>query len=303
MNYKLVDNRIEFTDEKLTENSTNMISVISTYKFTKYMEQMPDGISILRSNETRYTKLDVKNKYLQGVIYMPSKKDIFNHTRFGYLIFNRNILFIDSSDTVINIIEQLRHSSIDMPTIWKFYYHFLNMLIDRDLLYLQDIENSLSTFENNLLDGVIDEYNQRDNIYIRKKLFNQYRFYTQLFEIEHKLNEVDHITLTPNEDKLFDLFSNRVSVLRSEAQILRDYSMQIQDLYESQISVHQNDIMKILTIVTTLVLPLSLIAGWYGMNFKYMPELTWKYGYQACIGLSILVIVVSLYLFKKNKFL
>ena len=49
MNYKLVDNRIEFTDEKLTENSTNMISVISTYKFTKYMEQMPDGISILRS--------------------------------------------------------------------------------------------------------------------------------------------------------------------------------------------------------------------------------------------------------------
>ena len=303
MNYKLVDNRIEFTDEKLTENSTNMISVISTYKFTKYMEQMPDGISILRSNETRYTKLDVKNKYLQGVIYMPSKKDIFNHTRFGYLIFNRNILFIDSSDTVINIIEQLRHSSIDMPTIWKFYYHFLNMLIDRDLLYLQDIENSLSTFENNLLDGGIDEYNQRDIISIRKKLFNQYRFYTQLFEIEHKLNEVDHITLTPNEDKLFDLFSNRVSVLRSEAQILRDYSMQIQDLYESQISVHQNDIMKILTIVTTLVLPLSLIAGWYGMNFKYMPELTWKYGYQACIGLSILVIVVSLYLFKKNKFL
>lgn len=186
MNYKLVDNRIEFTDEKLTENSTNMISVISTYKFTKYMEQMPDGISILRSNETRYTKLDVKNKYLQGVIYMPSKKDIFNHTRFGYLIFNRNILFIDSSDTVINIIEQLRHSSIDMPTIWKFYYHFLNMLIDRDLLYLQDIENSLSTFENNLLDGGIDEYNQRDIIYIRKKLFNQYRFYTQLFEIEHK---------------------------------------------------------------------------------------------------------------------
>ena len=85
---------------------------------------------------------------------------------FGYLIFNRNILFIDSSDTVINIIEQLRHSSIDMPTIWKFYYHFLNMLIDRDLLYLQDIENSLSTFENNLLDGGIDEYNQRDIIYL-----------------------------------------------------------------------------------------------------------------------------------------
>lgn len=303
MNYKLVDNKIEVTDEKISETSTNIISIISTYKFTTLMEKMPEGISILRANETRYTKLDVKNKYLQGVIYMPSKKDIFNHIRFGYMIFNGNILFIDSGDTVENIIKQLQHASIDMPTIWKFYYHFLNMLIDKDLLYLQDIENSLSTFENKLLDGGIEHFNQRDIIYIRKKLFNQYRFYTQLFEIEHKLNEVDHVTLTPNEDKLFDLFSNRVTVLRSETQILRDYSMQIQDLYESQISVHQNDIMKILTIVTTLVLPLSLIAGWYGMNFQHMPELTWKYGYPACIGLSIIVVVVSLYLFKKNKFL
>lgn len=79
MNYKLVNNRIEFTDEKLTEISTNMISVISTYKFTKYMEQMPDGISILRSNETRYTKLDVKTS-IYRVLFICLAKRIFSIT-------------------------------------------------------------------------------------------------------------------------------------------------------------------------------------------------------------------------------
>lgn len=79
MNYKLVDNRIEFTDEKLTENSTNMISVISTYKFTKYMEQMPDGISILMSNETRYTNLMLKTS-IYRVLFICLAKRIFSIT-------------------------------------------------------------------------------------------------------------------------------------------------------------------------------------------------------------------------------
>lgn len=61
--------------------------------------------------------------------------------------------------------------------------------------------------------------------------------------------------------------------------------------------------MKILTIVTTIFLPLSLLAGWYGMNFTGMPELTWKYGYPAVIAVSILVVAVCLWIMKKEKIL
>ena len=60
--------------------------------------------------------------------------------------------------------------------------------------------------------------------------------------------------------------------------------------------------MKILTIVTTIFLPLSLLAGWYGMNFTGMPELTWKYGYPTVIAVSILVVTVCLWIMKKKKF-
>lgn len=59
--------------------------------------------------------------------------------------------------------------------------------------------------------------------------------------------------------------------------------------------------MKILTIVTTIFLPLSLVAGWYGMNFAYMPELSWKHGYPAVIVVSALVILICLWIMKKKK--
>ena len=80
------------------------------------------------------------------------------------------------------------------------------------------------------------------------------------------------------------------------------YYIQIQDMYQSQIGVKQNDIMKTLTIVTTIVLPLSLLAGWYGMNFEYMPELTMRYSYYVVIAVSVIIVVASLILFLVKKY-
>lgn len=61
--------------------------------------------------------------------------------------------------------------------------------------------------------------------------------------------------------------------------MLREYATQICSEYQAQVDIVQNRVMKLLTIVTTIFMPLSLIAGWYGMNFSNMPELQWTYGY------------------------
>ena len=78
--------------------------------------------------------------------------------------------------------------------------------------------------------------------------------------------------------------------------------MEIWEIYQSQISIRQNDIMKILTIVTTIFLPLSLLAGWYGMNFEYMPELHWRYGYVGVIILSVGIVTFFMFLFRKKNY-
>ena len=79
--------------------------------------------------------------------------------------------------------------------------------------------------------------------------------------------------------------------------------MQLRDLYKAHLDIKQNRIMTVLTVVTTIFMPLTLIAGWYGMNFHFMPELNWKWSYPVVIILSIAIAVGSLLFFKKKKWL
>lgn len=69
---------------------------------------------------------------------------------------------------------------------------------------------------------------------------------------------------------------------------------------QAQIDLRQNDTMRILTVVSTIFFPLSLIAGWYGMNFTHMPELSAPYAYFILIGVCILIVAVEIWYFKKK---
>ena len=84
---------------------------------------------------------------------------------------------------------------------------------------------------------------------------------------------------------------------------LREYVTQVRESYEAEVDISLNTTMKIFTVVTTIFLPLTLIAGWYGMNFPNMPEFGWKYAYPAVIIVSILVIILEIIYFKKKKML
>ena len=84
--------------------------------------------------------------------------------------------------------------------------------------------------------------------------------------------------------------------------LLRENVLQLRELYQSQQDEQQNKIMCMLTVVTTLFLPLTLLTGWYGMNFAYMPELQWKYGYITVIIAAVVIVVIEIIYFKKKKF-
>ena len=79
--------------------------------------------------------------------------------------------------------------------------------------------------------------------------------------------------------------------------------MQVRDLYNAQLEVHQNRIMTLLTVVTTIFMPLTLLVGWYGMNFHYMPELSWRISYPIVFVVSIVIVIACLIFFKKKKWM
>ena len=95
---------------------------------------------------------------------------------------------------------------------------------------------------------------------------------------------------------------HRVERLQNHVHLLRENVLQIRELYQSMQDARQNKIMIVITIVTTIFLPLTLITGWYGMNFVYMPELQWRYGYFAVIMISLIIVIAEIIYFKKKKF-
>jgi magnesium transporter len=102
--------------------------------------------------------------------------------------------------------------------------------------------------------------------------------------------------------KYFSILKNRIERLNNSVFHLRDYVTQVREAYQAQVDISLNHTMKLFTVITAIFLPLTLIAGWYGMNFTHMPELKWIYGYPFVILLSIAVAVLSLAYFKKHHY-
>ena len=136
------------------------------------------------------------------------------------------------------------------------------------------------------------------------------KFRKQLLNLKHYYNQLQVIFdgFLENENKFFDdealrklnIIHNRIDRLQLGVLNLRDYVTQMREAYQSQIDIEQNNLMKIFTLITAIFLPLTLMVGWYGMNFKYMPELNSLYGYPIFIAGSIIVSIVLLIYFKKK---
>lgn len=140
---------------------------------------------------------------------------------------------------------------------------------------------------------------------LRKEIAGWIRYYTQLDDMVCEFQENENGYFSDSELRMFHMAEKRIGRLNSEAQTLREYGHQLRELFQAEIDIRQNRIMKILTVVTTILLPLSLVAGWYGMNFVNFvnpPELAWKYGYPAVIAVSVLIVSACLWVMKKKKF-
>ena len=147
-------------------------------------------------------------------------------------------------------------------SVGRFLYDFFELLIARDLHRLEEIEDRATALEERVLAGELEEFSTPMSE-LRKETMAWYRYYSQLDDVACELRENENGYFSDEECGLFRLFEERVIRLREESQLLREYCTQIQSLFQSEIDIRQNRIMQILTIVTTIFLPLTLLVGWY----------------------------------------
>jgi magnesium transporter len=247
-------------------------------------------------------KMESHLDYLYATMRIPKKDENESSFGFAFYLLPEKIIFIDNENTVQKQIEKLAGKKLrNGYSLERFLYDFLVSFFEEDLLFLQKLEQKINRIEEEVLKGRCQNFNIR-MLNLKKKIAKFYRYYTQMTEIGQELLDNETDFFEKEALRLFDRLKDRAARLASETQLLREYAMQVQDVYQSEIGIRQNDVMKVLTVVTTIFLPLTLIAGWYGMNFVNMPELTYRYGYPIIIAVSIVIVVLSLIIFKKKKY-
>ncbi|MBQ6607724.1 MAG: magnesium transporter [Firmicutes bacterium] len=125
----------------------------------------------------------------------------------------------------------------------------------------------------------------------------------QIIDMTQELEENENGFFSEENLRYIHLFMNLMARRHDSTVSLREHTMQVRDLYNSQLDVRQNMTMTLLTVITTIFMPLTLIAGWYGMNFVHMSELAWKWGYPVVIAVSVAIVIFCLILFRKKKWL
>lgn len=182
----------------------------------------------------------------------------------------------------------------------QLLYLFFAGLLRNDMDLLSEMEDEITEAEDETLLASRKEY-LKNIVRYRKELLRLKRYYDQVDAVLDHLTANANGLLSEESVRRFLILANRTERFRNSVLNLRDYVTQMREAYQAQIDIEQNNLMKVFTVITAVFLPLTLMVGWYGMNFETMPEFSWKYGYVAFIGVSIVVCVGMLIFFKKKK--
>ena len=101
---------------------------------------------------------------------------------------------------------------------------------------------------------------------------------------------------------LRDVYDHTIQVIDT-LETFRDMVSGMIDIYLSGLSYKMNEIMKVLTLIATIFIPLTFVVGLYGMNFRYMPEIDWEYGYYSVLVLMVIMVVGMLTYFRRKKWI
>jgi magnesium transporter len=181
-------------------------------------------------------------------------------------------------------------------------YALLDSVVDQYFIVLDSLSEKLEDLETDLLNNpdktILNKLHglRRETLLLRRTI-NPLREMIGRFE---KLEE----PLISSSIKVFirDLYDHTIKVIEN-IEVLRDMTSGLLDLYMNTTSNKMNEIMKVLTIMTSIFIPLTFIAGVYGMNFTNMPELEYKYGYFVILGIMVLVLIGMLIFLRRKKWL
>lgn len=312
---KIDRKNIKDIDEFINDQETDKVKWlnITGLQNTELIENLCQALDIhpLVIEDIVNTGQAAKYEDYEQYLFLNTKSIVFNKEdeldteQISFLLFKDQLISFQESES--SIFSPLNKRLAEGTYIRKnkaddLLYGLLDTVVDHYFIVMEKIGDEIDLVEDELLSDPNKDVLHKIYTLKRELIFIQ----NTLWPMRNVLN-----TLSRNESDLIDERTNRYfqDVYDHAIQMIdltetyRDISSGMLDTYLSSISNKTNDVMKILTIYSTIFIPLSFLTGVYGMNFKYFPELNWKYSYPVFWLVSIFITIMMIRFFKKKDWL
>lgn len=181
-------------------------------------------------------------------------------------------------------------------------YALLDIIVDNYFIIVEDLGRRIEELERKVLVRPGNE----DLVAIqelRGHLIMVNRFVTPTRELAGRLNTIESPLIDNSTDRYINDLQDHTVYIAETIGLFREMLGSLENTYHAGVNLRTNQVMKLLTIISTIFIPLTFIVGVYGMNFQHMPELTWRYGYYAVMALMLVLSLIMLAWFRWKRWL
>ena len=299
----------EYSDEAFSWGPLPTAGCLSIASFSERYESFGFGracVAACLSSKSRFhSNLEVYDTFTYGILYKMDLRNVRSPRKKMALFFRKNLFLIVEVDGSESETEALLRQAVETAghnfTLERVVSAFLTHLILGSNDLLEEYESRIIETEKQLLDRGAAPKISRQIFEMKNSLTIRRSYYEELIDMGETLLADENAVFGTENLRYLKVFTDKVQRLSTNAELLRENLVHLREVYQSALDYSLNKTMKLFTVVTTIFLPLSLIVGWYGMNFA-MPEFQWAFGYPAVAVLCAAVAAFCLWFKKKHYF-
>ncbi len=182
-------------------------------------------------------------------------------------------------------------------------FALLDAIVDNYFVVVEEMSDKIENLEERLFNAQPNDDITLEIQELKRTMLRIRRAVNPLREVVSRLEKVDHdLVQEQTISYIRDLYDHMIQVSEN-IEIYREMTWGLMDMYMTTISNKMNEVMKVLTIMASIFIPLTFLAGLYGMNFEYMPELEYKFSYPILLGVMFIMLLAMLFYFKRKRWL
>ena len=273
------------------------IGLISIKDLNEILKANNSLLTNIFKKDNYYSILEKEDKYYVGILNIQSVNDIGKKgVKVGIILSNKLfiVITIGSSTKLKGLFEQCLDDVSSDFTPEHYFSSFIKIIIDNSFNKLEYVENKIVNIEKELFEKEVYENLNHVIFNIKRELIDLKRYYEYLISF---MSIITHHKDYPFLNHSITLLGQ----LTKQSDYLIQNTIHLREIYQSYLDYYQNRVIKILTVLTAIFLPLTLITSWHGMNLKYMPEINYKYTYPAIIVVCFIFIILFIFILKKKK--